>query len=137
MDERDRRFLYLMATLVRSSHFWQLTRRDAEIAKSLNADYLSQLFILGSARNLDSDFVQVREQTGRGRAWCRSLGERGAGAGNGMALTRGQGVEAVHGAGNGTRGRSWVCRRRDQSQGQHGAPGTVCSITASQLPRAA
>lgn len=79
MDERDRRFLYLMATLVRSSHFWQLTRRDAEIAKSLNADYLSQLFILGSARNLDSDFVQVRERGVQVRERGVQVRERNAG----------------------------------------------------------
>ncbi|KAG1668383.1 hypothetical protein FOA52_004893 [Chlamydomonas sp. UWO 241] len=54
---QDAAFLSLLSTLVRSSHFWPLSRRDTEIAKSLNADYLQQLFILGSSRTLDEGLV--------------------------------------------------------------------------------
>ncbi len=47
----DRCFASLLRRLLRGSHFRPLTRRDCEIAKSLNGeDYLGQLFILGNSR---------------------------------------------------------------------------------------
>ena len=58
-EDADRAFLSLLHLLLHGSHFWQLSRRDSELAKSLNADYLSQLFILGSSRRLDAGLVRM------------------------------------------------------------------------------
>ena len=65
-ETADRELLSLMSLLLHRSHFWRLTRRDSEIAKSLNSDYLSQLFILGSSRRLDTGIVRMfLEEEGR------------------------------------------------------------------------
>ena len=58
-ETADRELFALMSLLLHRSHFWSLTRRDSEIAKSLNSDYLSQLFILGSSRRLDTGLVKT------------------------------------------------------------------------------
>lgn len=55
----ERALLSLLDFLLRRSHFRRLSRRDSEVAKSLNADYLNQLFILCSSRRLDKDLVNM------------------------------------------------------------------------------
>ena len=56
-EASERGFLSLLHLLLCRSHFWRMTRRDSEVAKGLNEDYLNQLFILCSNRRLDGDLV--------------------------------------------------------------------------------
>ena len=77
-EDADRAFLSLLHLLLHGSHFWRLSRRDSELAKSLNADYLSQLFILGSSRRLDAGLVGMFHEEVEAEALA---GGRGSGGG--------------------------------------------------------
>ncbi len=57
--ELDEEALRRLLALARRAGYTPLTLRDVQLADSLNADYLSQLFIKGGTGRLDSAFVQV------------------------------------------------------------------------------
>jgi hypothetical protein len=62
----DQRFMQLLLLLAQRAHYTPFTARDAQLGISLNTDYLWQLFIKSSSRNLDQGLVTP---------WVREAGE--------------------------------------------------------------
>ncbi|DBA91526.1 TPA: hypothetical protein ACH3X1_003147 [Trebouxia sp. C0004] len=57
-QEADRRFVQLLVELLVKAHFVKFTGRDAAMSKSLNSDYLSQLYIRADTKSMDKDLVR-------------------------------------------------------------------------------
>ena len=45
------------------AHFAKFTGRDAAMSKSLNSDYLSQLYIRADTKSMDREFVKAEVET--------------------------------------------------------------------------
>lgn len=57
-QEADQRFVQLLVELLVKAHFAKFTGRDAAMSKSLNSDYLSQLYIRADTKSMDKDLVR-------------------------------------------------------------------------------
>lgn len=72
----------LLVTLISAAHFLPLSRRDVELSRSLNSDYLWQLFIKAGTDKLDASLLATRSSTpqpllpelGPLRIWKRGYG---------------------------------------------------------------
>ncbi|KAL0053265.1 hypothetical protein WJX82_003487 [Trebouxia sp. C0006] len=57
-QEADQRFVQLLVELLEKAHFAKFTGRDAAMSKSLNSDYLSQLYIRADTKSMDKELVR-------------------------------------------------------------------------------
>ncbi|KAL3150907.1 hypothetical protein ABBQ32_000658 [Trebouxia sp. C0010 RCD-2024] len=62
-EEADKRFVELLVKLLEKAHFAKFTGRDAAMSKSLNSDYLSQLYIRADTKSMDREFVKAEVAT--------------------------------------------------------------------------